>query len=770
MNGIAMPNYILDQHLEEQVAEKWKLLNIYGKLMDRTEAEQFTLREMPIAVDSLDFDNLAARIHQDIFLKNNLQQNIYVDYTPHWDYCAPSIQQQILNTEPKESPHDVLAFRNQYRQYFQIAIGARKQELEALGMFADWKNSTKNLSNRNESKILASFNKLRAQKQIETDQKLEVWCYNRNMVAGEDDFEIRPTEVLSGYVKFPMKVGFEEFGSSMSIVVFIKGIWQVVATVAIGIRTDQRYFVAKLGEETVIIAESDVLSDVLEDKLQFIRPIDSEQVAECICMHPILNSDIPVVQLSDANNWDGISHIAPGHDPDHYIIAQTKALPISSVIDNTGYLNETTNMFYGLKITEAEKIIESELAKRNYLVQTSKSVVQLPYCSMSKCSAIYRLVHKWSLAIDRSVVTKLVNCDQNWDGHPTEDTLWIKEMILQTPPPSISSHRNGSIPFPIFQCEKCNTQLSDAKTLKAIRELISRRGNDIWFKLEAEDLLPMETICTSCGSRKFHKETTFLSEKFAVIINEINNSDVGKNYPKSTSYYFHCSEEFSKWFAQLNLVSIALHKTIPYRKVEMVKINKNFAHLGVNEEIVCRYPADVVRIFAIAESHNGNSVDQKFQACQKNYRYISETLQQILFIISGLNSKQDSQTLSNIHESDNQVLEHTNTWLSEIDFAYVRKDFGLVWCLIKEFSQMHLRENYLPQVEDFIAKNNSFLVSGFTRSLHYQILIVYLQRIAPITPFLSEYIYAKLIDQINPIEAPQLSIFLLDWVSQIPKN
>ena len=765
MNGTAMPNYILDQHLEEQVAEKWKLLNIYEKLMDRTEAERFTLREMPIAVDSLDFDNLAARIHQDIFLKNNLQQNIHVDYKPHWDYCAPSIQQQVLNTEPKES-HDVLAFRNQYKQHFQTAIVTRKQELEALGMFADWKNSTKNLCNRNESKILTSFNKLRAQKQIETDQKLEVWCYNRNTVVDEDDFEIRPTEVLSGYVKFPMKVGFEEFGSSMSIVVSIQEIWQVVATVAIGIRTDQRYFIAKLGKEMVITAES----DVLEDKLQLIRPIDSEKVAECICMHPILNSDIPIVQLSDANNWDGISHIAPGHDPDHYIIAKTKALPISSVIDNTGYLNEATNMFYGLKIAEAEKIIESELAKRNYLVQTSKSVVQLPYCNMSKCSVIYRLVHKWSLAIDRSVVTKLVNCDQNWEGHPTEETLWIKEMILQTSPPSISSHRNGSIPFPIFQCEKCNTQLSDTKTLKAIRELISRRGNDIWFKLEAEDLLPMETICTSCGSRKFHKETTFLSEKFAVIINEINNSDVGKNYPKSINHYFYCSENFPKWFAQLNLVSIALHKTIPYRRVEMTKINKNFAQLGVDGEIIGRYPADVVRIFAIAESHNGNSVNQQFQACQKDYWYVSETLQQILFIISGLNSKQDSQTLRNLHESDNQVLERTNTWLSEIDSAYARKDFGLVWCLVKEFSQMYLREDYLPQLEDLITKNDSSLVSGFTRSLHYQILIAYLQRIAPITPFLTEYTYTKLIDQINPIEAPQLSIFLLDWVSQIPEN
>ena len=83
---------------------------------------------------------------------------------------------------------------------------------------------------------------------------------------------------------------------------------------------------------------------------------------------------------------------------------------------------------------------------------------------------------------------------------------------------------------------------------------------------------------------------------------------------------------------------------------------------------------------------------------------------------------------------------------------------------------MHLRENYLPQLEDLITKNNASLVSGFTRSLHYQILITYLQRIAPITPFLTEYTYTKLIDQINPIEAPQLSIFLLDWVSQIPEN
>ncbi len=771
MNGTTMPSHILDQHQEEQILEKWCQLNVYEKLIDRTESEHFTLREMPIAVDNLDFDNLAARIHQDIFLKTNLQQNIHVNYKPHWDYCAPGIQQRILNTEPKESPHDILAFRNQYRQYFQTEIKARKRELEALGMFANWKNTTKNLCNRNESKILSSFNKLRAQKQIETDQKLEVWCYNRNTVVDESDFEIRPTEVLSGYVKFPIKIGFEELGSEMFIVVSIKEIWQVVATVAIGVRTDQRYIIAKLNQDTVIIAESDVetnLSGALGGQLQLIRSIGSEQVADCICMHPILTSDIPIVQLSDSNNRDGISHIAPGHNPDHYIIAQAKALPVSSVIDNTGYLNETTHMFYGLKIAESEKIIESELEKRNYLVQTNKSTVPLPYCSMSKCSVIYRLVHKWSLDIDRSVTNKLVNCDQNWEDHPAEDVLWIKEMIQQTPPPLVSSHRSGSIPFPIFQCEKCNAQLSDAKTLKAIRELISRRGNDIWFKLEAEDLLPIQTTCSNCGSRKFYKETTFLSEKFAVIINEINNSDVGKNYPKSINCYFYSSEEFPKWFAQLNLVSIALHKTIPYRKVEMTKINKNFAQLGADREIVDRYPADVARIFAIDEYLNGNSLEQQFQEYQKDYQNISETLQQITFEIKGFNCEQDSHKISNLNELDSQALAHTNTMLSEIDCAYKRQDFGRSWYLLKEFSQTFLRKNYLPQLEDLITTKKSLPVNESTRNVLYHMLIVYLQRIAPIMPFLAEYTYAVLSDQINPTGDTQSSIFLLDWVSQIP--
>ena len=241
MNDTVSSNHTLDLHHEERVVAKWKELNIYEKLMNRTDKEQFVLREMPIAIDNLDLDNLGSRIHQDIFLKNKLQQNIHVDYKPHWDYSAPDIQQRIFNTEPQESPHDILAFRNQYRTYFKTEIEARTQELKAFGMFANWKNNTKNLCNRNESKILSSFNKLRTHKQIQTDQKLEVWCYKRNTVIEDSDFDIRPIEVLSGYVKFPIQVGFEELGSDISIIVFIKELWQVVATVGIGIRTNQGY-------------------------------------------------------------------------------------------------------------------------------------------------------------------------------------------------------------------------------------------------------------------------------------------------------------------------------------------------------------------------------------------------------------------------------------------------------------------------------------------------------------------------------------------------
>ena len=56
----------------------------------------------------------------------------------------------------------------------------------------------------------------------------------------------------------------------------------MVATVGIGIRTNQRYVIAKLGQETVIVAESETFEG---KQLQPSKVIDSKQVAECICMH-----------------------------------------------------------------------------------------------------------------------------------------------------------------------------------------------------------------------------------------------------------------------------------------------------------------------------------------------------------------------------------------------------------------------------------------------------------------------------------------------------
>ena len=72
MNNTVSSNHTLDRHHEERVVAKWTELNIYEKLMNRTDKEQFVLREMPIAIDNLDLDNLGSRIHQDIFLKNKL--------------------------------------------------------------------------------------------------------------------------------------------------------------------------------------------------------------------------------------------------------------------------------------------------------------------------------------------------------------------------------------------------------------------------------------------------------------------------------------------------------------------------------------------------------------------------------------------------------------------------------------------------------------------------------------------------------------------------
>ena len=194
-----------------------------------------------------------------------------------------------------------------------------------------------------------------------------------------------------------------------------------------------------------------------------------------------------------------------------------------------------------------ENSLPFELEKRGYLISAGSEEVHQPHCTRCDMPALFRSVQQWIFSLDSNQLRERVLCsDEHLAYYDPEDRDWIQQTIQDLPPPSVSRHRGWGTPIPIFQCQKCGRELSDTRIIKAIRTLVSRRGTDSWFKLNAEDLLPPNTRCPNCDAKEFRKEFTTLDGRFAVLLNTINSFGTKGNAAAPVNVYFFLPESISE--------------------------------------------------------------------------------------------------------------------------------------------------------------------------------------------------------------------------------
>ena len=182
-----------------------------------------------------------------------------------------------------------------------------------------------------------------------------------------------PSPVHSGYVKFPVSIGLEEFGEDVYLLAWLQDLWYLAGSVAIGVQEGSEYWIVELGGEILLLAEEDLSVCFPPDHQADINRLQTcpvDVLTDCFCAHPFLGKDLRVVVIPDISELGGVSGerttpqsltgvkpLTPGHHPDDYQIAQTLQLPITSVIDDAGCLTEDSEQFCGLEVADAGKFI-----------------------------------------------------------------------------------------------------------------------------------------------------------------------------------------------------------------------------------------------------------------------------------------------------------------------------------------------------------------------------------------------------------------------------
>lgn len=769
---------------EEKILELWDETNIYAQLIQQAKSTPYILREMPTVAHHLKIDMLKGKVCQDIFLKSNMMQGMGVEYIPHWDYYTPAVETKALGREYKDGTFDPIRFRRQCRREFQREVERQQNQLQALGIFADWKKG-KTLDSRDEAKIINAFSTLQELGYLHKNQDLGAWCPKCNTVLDVDEMKNHPAPAYSGYVKFPVSTGLEEFGEDVYLLAWLQDLWYLAGSVAIGLQESDEYWMVELGGEILLLTEQDLsgcFPSAREADINRLQICPVDVLMDCICAHPFLGVDLPIVVISDPSQCDdtlneipqlpsGVRPLTPGHRPIDYQIAQTLQLPITSIIDDTGRLTEDSEQFCGLEVSDSGKFIGFELEKRGYLISAGFEEIHQPHCWRCDMPVLFRSVQQWMFSLDNNQLRqRVLSSDEHLTCYSPKDRDWLQQTIQELSPLPVSRHSGWGTPIPIFQCQKCGKELSDARIIKAIRSLVSRRGADTWFKLSAEDLLPPNTICSNCDAKEFRKEFTTLDGRFAILLNTINNFGVKGNQINPVNVYFFYPHQFPKWFAQFVLTSIAISDAGPLN-VELVGDCSNAQSVDIDPSWADEFPKDVLRLLYLQPNFDASSIEVYLQQCQQEYSAIQELCATILNYLEDFTPDPHERRRELVPKLDAPELSAAIGMMESVGLAYQQRDYYLAWCLLRDFCRSDF-QRFFNNISNGAKKAQE---KRANQAVLLEILYVLVQRFAPIIPFFSEQTYALIrtrVDTTSPADcdasqdgAELSSIFLKDWIT-----
>jgi valyl-tRNA synthetase len=116
---------------------------------------------------------------------------------------------------------------------------------------------------------------------------------------------------------------------------------------------------------------------------------------------PILNREIPVIadDYVDAAFGTGCVKVTPAHDPNDFAMGQRHNLPLITVMNKDGTMNENAGPFNGLDRFEARRLVVKRLDVEGFLVKVEDYHHTVPYSDRGKVPVEPLLSTQWFVNI-----------------------------------------------------------------------------------------------------------------------------------------------------------------------------------------------------------------------------------------------------------------------------------------------------------------------------------------------------------------------------------
>ncbi len=564
----------------------------------------------------------------------------------------------------------------------------------------------------------ATFIKLYKRGLIYKAERPNNWCPRCRTTIADAEVEYKETETLLVYIKFKIK----ETGEDL-----------IIATTRPELLAACR---------AVIVHPDDGRYKHLHNKTAIV---------------PIYNHEIPIIPHKEANPEFGTGAVmicSYGDYTDVRLFRELKLRPVK-LITPEGKLSEKAGKYKGLSVVEARKAIIDDLKKMGLVVKIEKIVHKVPVCWRCKTPLEFIPMEEYYLK-QTAFVEDIKRIANEIKFHPASSKVlldqWLDAISADWP---ISRRRYYGTEIPLWYCAKCGYTI------------VPEPGK---YYQPWKERPPIDK-CPRCGSTEFIGETrtfdTWMDSSISplYITGYMKNEKLfrkafpvgvrpqGKDIVRTWLYYTLLRVYLETGKPAFKHVWISGHVVDEHGR----KMSKSLGNIINPNPLIERYGADALRFLGASEAKPGSDI----RFSELRLRGAAKFIQK-LYSIARFVSKYPEPDPSDIELTPtdkwilgvfDELVEYVTERYNDFDFFAVNKVKQFMWNVFAD----HYLEMIKARANGDIGNEKEQKAAWWT--LH-QVLRGILKLLAPVTPFITDYIYRKLYGKsVHKEEFPKFNTF-----------
>ena len=780
--------------IEKSMLKFWEDNRCFDKLVEKNKnGERFRFLDGPITANNpMGIHHAWGRTMKDMYIKYNAMLGKSCQYQNGFDSQGLWVEvetEKDLGIQVKSDivKYGVDKFTTQCMDRVKKFAGIITEQSKRLGQWMDWDHSYFTNTDLNITSIWHFLKVCNERGWLVRSHRPMPWCPRCGTSLSDHEMSgsYSDMEHLSIFAKLPI------VGTDDKIILWTTTPWTLTSNCALAVNPEIEYVRVKVkSDSSPLIVGKNALGKLKGDIVEVSEPFKGAELVgkeyrtcfedfEC---QKFTHKIVPWEDV-DATEGTGVVHIAPGCGAEDFELGKKLGIPAICPIDDEGIITEGFGEFTGVKATDVVDAVVSSLEKQGKLYKTEMYTHSYPKCWRCKTPVVFKLVDEWNIRTDEIKplmieAAKTVKWEPEFAGKRMLD--WLNNMGDW----NISRKRFYGLPLPFYVCKKCG----HVTVIGSKEELIARseHGNiDGVPHLHKPYIDNIKIHCENCGE---------LVER----IPEVGDCwlDAGIT-PFSTKKYFEDKEYFENnfpsdlviemkeqirlWFYSLLFMSVTLTGKAPYKQV--------VAHSSVIKEDGGKFSKTgyMIRFDDAAEEMGADAIRYLFMGnpiasdVRFGYNLADEARRKIIgfwniYVFFNLYAAIDNPDIAshkivyeNLNYSDKWLLTRTNEF---IKFARNAMDTFRHASLVKEF------EVFVDDVSNWYIRINR---KRFWKSTDkedqmnayaclYNAIKAIIGVMAPITPFLTDYVYQNTVREIEKDAPVSVHLTAYPEVMDIPED